>query len=173
MGQPAGLSYDRIPWMWILVAAGALFYIPFIGGVALFDWDEINFAEISREMIVTGDYLNIQVNYKAFFEKPPFFFWLQVLSMKTFGINEFAARLPNALAGIMVLVLLYKTGTRWIISDSDCSGLCLISDPYSLRYITSPVLLIRGLTYSSFLRSWPGLKVSKALHSNGISSVAY
>lgn len=114
MGQPAGLSYDRIPWTWILVAAGTLFYIPFIGGVALFDWDEINFAEISREMMVTGDYLNIQVNYKAFFEKPPFFFWLQVLSMKAFGINEFAARLPNALAGIIVLVLLYKTGTRWI-----------------------------------------------------------
>lgn len=114
MGQPAGLSYDLIPWTWILVAAGALFYIPFIGGVALFDWDEINFAEISREMMMTGDYLNIQVNYKAFFEKPPFFFWLQVLSMKTFGINEFAARLPNALAGIMVLVLLFKTGTRWI-----------------------------------------------------------
>ena len=113
MGQPAGLSYDRIPWTWILVTAGALFYIPFIGGVALFDWDEINFAEISREMMMTGDYLNIQVNYKAFFEKPPFFFWLQVLSMKTFGINEFAARLPNALAGILVLVLLFKTGTRW------------------------------------------------------------
>jgi 4-amino-4-deoxy-L-arabinose transferase-like glycosyltransferase len=114
MGSSTGLSFDRMPWIWILVAAGALLYIPFIGGVSLFDWDEINFAEISREMIMTGDYLNIQVNYQPFFEKPPFFFWLQVLCMKTFGINEFAARLPNALGGIITLVFLYKTGSRWI-----------------------------------------------------------
>ena len=110
----SGISSDRIPWVWILAFAGALLYIPFIGGVHLFDWDEINFAEISREMIQTGDYLNIQVNYKPFFEKPPFFFWLQVVSMKLFGINEFAARLPNALAGIGILVLLFKVGSKWI-----------------------------------------------------------
>jgi 4-amino-4-deoxy-L-arabinose transferase-like glycosyltransferase len=114
MGHSPGLSSDRIPWVWILAAAAALLYIPFIGGVALFDWDEINFAEISREMITTGDYLNIQVNYKPFFEKPPFFPWLQVLCMKAFGINEFAARLPNAVAGILVVIFLFKTGSRWI-----------------------------------------------------------
>lgn len=112
---PTGvLSSARIPWTWILIIAGAILYIPFIGGVSLFDWDEINFAEISREMIMTGDYLNIQVDYKPFFEKPPLFFWLQVLCMKVFGINEFAARLPNAIAGSITLVLLFKTGSDWI-----------------------------------------------------------
>lgn len=114
MGRAEGLYSERIPWTWLLAIAAVWLYIPFIGGVSLFDWDEINFAEISREMIMTGDYLNIQVNYKPFFEKPPFFFWLQVLSMKVFGINEFAARLPNALGGILVLIFLYKTGSRWI-----------------------------------------------------------
>jgi hypothetical protein len=114
MSRAEGLYSERIPWAWFFAIAAVWLYIPFIGGVPLFDWDEINFAEISREMIMTGDYLNIQVNYQPFFEKPPFFFWLQVLSMKTFGINEFAARLPNAIAGILVLVFLFKTGSRWI-----------------------------------------------------------
>ena len=114
MGPTDGLANTRIPWPWILAAAAALLYIPFIGGVPLFDWDEINFAEISREMITTGDYLNTQVNYQPFFEKPPFFFWLQVVCMKTFGIHEFSARLPNALGGILVLVFLLKLGTHWI-----------------------------------------------------------
>ncbi|HZI53370.1 MAG TPA: glycosyltransferase family 39 protein [Chitinophagaceae bacterium] len=114
MDTSGRLFSDRIPWLWLFVAAGALIYIPFLGGVHLFDWDEINFAEISREMMVTGDYLRVQVDYKPFFEKPPFFFWLQSLSMHVFGINEFAARLPNALCGIIVLVFLYKTGTHWI-----------------------------------------------------------
>ena len=114
MDTSSSLFSDRIPWLWILIAAGAFFYIPFIGGVHLFDWDEINFAEISREMMMTGDYLRVQVDYKPFFEKPPFFFWLQSLSMHAFGINEYAARLPNALAGILVLALIYKLGTHWI-----------------------------------------------------------
>jgi 4-amino-4-deoxy-L-arabinose transferase-like glycosyltransferase len=100
----------RIPLL--LTAAGALLFLPFLGSVPLFDWDEINFAEAAREMIVTGDYLNVQINYLPFWEKPPFFFWLQVLSMKIFGINEFASRFPNALCGIITLLTLYGMGKR-------------------------------------------------------------
>ncbi|MEM6380021.1 MAG: glycosyltransferase family 39 protein [Bacteroidota bacterium] len=100
------------PWqgslMWALV--GAVLFIPFLGGVHLFDWDEINFAEISREMIATGDYLRVYIDYEPFFQKPPLFFWFQVLSMKTFGVNEFAARFPNAVCGIITLVLLFNLG---------------------------------------------------------------
>jgi 4-amino-4-deoxy-L-arabinose transferase-like glycosyltransferase len=94
-----------------LIAIGSLFFIPFNGNVHLFDWDEVNFAEISREMIVTGDFLKVQINYQPFFEKPPLFFWLQVLAMKVFGINEFAARFPNAIVGIITLMVLFRTGT--------------------------------------------------------------
>lgn len=94
-----------------LILIGVLFFIPFLGNVHLFDWDEVNFAEISREMIMTGDYLKVQINYQPFFEKPPMFFWLQVLSMKVFGINEFAARFPNTLVGIITLLVLFRIGT--------------------------------------------------------------
>ena len=96
----------------LIAIVRGLFFIPFLGGVHLFDWDEINFAEIAREMIVTGDYLRLHINYQPFWEKPPFFFWLQVLSMKMFGINEFAARFPNAVVGIVSLLVLYSIGKR-------------------------------------------------------------
>jgi 4-amino-4-deoxy-L-arabinose transferase-like glycosyltransferase len=96
----------------LITVAGALLFLPFLGTVSLFDWDEINFAEAAREMIVTGDYLNVQINYLPFWEKPPFFFWLQVISMKIFGINEFAARFPNAICGILTLIALFRMGTR-------------------------------------------------------------
>ncbi len=98
----------------LIVAAGVLFFIPFLGGVHLFDWDEINFAEIAREMIVTDNYLQPQVNFQPFWEKPPLFAWLQVLAMKLFGINEFSARLPNAIAGIITLVVLYAIGKKLV-----------------------------------------------------------
>lgn len=89
---------------------GAVFFIPFIGNVHLFDWDEINFAEIAREMRVTGEYFKVQIDFQPFFEKPPLFPWLQNISYSIFGVNEFAARFPNAFFGILSLGLLYLIG---------------------------------------------------------------
>lgn len=106
------MTRDSINKISILILSG-LFFIPFLGGVHLFDWDEINFAEIAREMIVTGDYLRPQINFQPFWEKPPLFIWMQVLSMKIFGINEFAARFPNAVCGMASLLLIYTIGKRY------------------------------------------------------------
>jgi len=96
----------------LIATVAALLFVPFLGGVHLFDWDEINFAEAAREMIVTGDYLTVKINYLPFWEKPPLFIWMQVLSMKLFGINEFAARFANAVCGIVTLLVLFNIGRK-------------------------------------------------------------
>jgi hypothetical protein len=96
----------------IIVASAVFFFIPFLGSVHLFDWDEINFAESAREMLVTGNFSRVQIDFHPFWEKPPLFFWMQALSMKIFGINEFAARFPNALIGILTLFTLFLIGKR-------------------------------------------------------------
>lgn len=93
-----------------IILAGLLFFLPFNGLVHLFDWDEINFAESAREMIMTGDYSTVRINFVPFWEKPPLYIWMQVLSMKLFGINEFAARFPNAICGIASLLVLFEIG---------------------------------------------------------------
>ena len=90
----------------------AILFIPFLGNVHLFDWDEINFAESAREMMASGDYFSVQINFSRFTEKPPLFFWMQVLSMKVFGVNEFSARFPNAICGIITLVLIFRIGKQ-------------------------------------------------------------
>ncbi len=97
--------------LFIALVAGLLF-IPFLGGVHLFDWDEINFAESAREMLQTHDFLTVQINFLPFWEKPPLFIWMQVLSMKMFGINAFAARFPDAIAGVVTLMVLYLIGEK-------------------------------------------------------------
>jgi len=96
----------------IIIISAFFFFVPFLGSVHLFDWDEINFAESAREMIVTGNFSRVQIDFHPFWEKPPLFFWMQAMSMKVFGINEFAARFPNALIGILTLMLLYFVGKR-------------------------------------------------------------
>ncbi len=104
-------SYIR--YHFLITIISALLFIPFLGAVHLFDWDEINFAECAREMIVTNDYSRVQLNFQPFWEKPPLFIWLQVLSMKIFGVNEFAARFPNALCGMLTLNLIYYFGRKF------------------------------------------------------------
>lgn len=95
-----------------IIVGAALLFIPFIGRVHLFDWDEINFAESAREMILTKDYLTVRIFFEPFWEKPPLYIWMQVISMKLFGINEFAARFPNAVCGIITLLVLFNLGRK-------------------------------------------------------------
>lgn len=106
--------YARSPVrFWIGVALlCALWFLPFQSAVPLFDWDEVNFAELAREMVVTGNYLQPQFEFRPFTEKPPLFFWLQALSMQCFGTGEFGARFPNAVAGFVTLMALFLAGKR-------------------------------------------------------------
>jgi 4-amino-4-deoxy-L-arabinose transferase-like glycosyltransferase len=98
----------------VIAAVAAVSFIPLLGRLHLFDWDEINFAEGAREMLVTGNYRDVQIGFQSFAEKPPLFMWVQAMSMRIFGVGEFAARLPNAIVGIITLVCLYFLGRRLV-----------------------------------------------------------
>jgi len=122
---PEDTPYRRILVYIGIVVITALFLLPFLGSVHLFDSDETNYAETAREMILSNDFLTVQIDFEPSPEKPPLFFWLQALSMKIFGINEFAARFPNVLCGIVSLMMLYffgrkiyghRFGLLWILS---------------------------------------------------------
>ena len=95
-----------------IIIIASLLFIPFLGAVHLFDWDEINFAECAREMIVSKNYSTVQINFQPFWEKPPLFIWMQAVCMSFFGINEFAARFPNAICGIITLLVLFNIGKK-------------------------------------------------------------
>lgn len=96
----------------LIVCIAACLFLPFLGGVHLFDWDEINFAESAREMLLTKNYRRVQIDFEPFWEKPPLFFWLQTLAMSVFGVGEYAARLPNAVFGILTMLSVYHIGKK-------------------------------------------------------------
>lgn len=157
---------QHIRYQAVIVACSLILFLPYIGSVNLFDWDEVNFAECAREMIVTGDFLRVQVDYQPFYEKPPLFIWMQVVSMKLFGVSAFAARFPNVLVGMATLLLAFSIGARihsarfglmWCIAYAGSllphfyfrSG---IIDPLFNFFIFASIwCLIRGLTEP---RSW-------------------
>ncbi len=153
----------------LIILISGVFFIPFLGQVHLFDWDEINFAECAREMIVSKDYLNVQINFQPFWEKPPLFIWMQVFSMKLFGINEFAARFPNAICGIVSLLVIYQIGKKiknssfgiiWVIAYAGSilpsfyfrSG---IIDPWFNLFIFCGIYFFFNSYSKKFKKFWP------------------
>ncbi len=68
--------------------------------------DEGRYGEIGRWMLQSGDWLTPRVNGIPFFHKPPYLYWLEAVSLATFGVNAWAARLIPALhAGLMLGVM--------------------------------------------------------------------
>lgn len=78
----------------------------------LWEPDEARYAEIPREMLAKGDWLTPTLNQVHYFEKPPLQYWLSAISMKLFGLNALAARLPLALAWAMVMWCAWRLAKR-------------------------------------------------------------
>ena len=76
------------------------FFLP-LSLAPLFDLDEGAFSEATREMLVGKDYITTYLNGELRFDKPILIYWLQLVSVKLLGLNEFALRLPSALAGAL------------------------------------------------------------------------
>jgi 4-amino-4-deoxy-L-arabinose transferase-like glycosyltransferase len=98
---PASLA-ERCRTLRPLVCAllAAMLYLPALGRPALWEPDEGRYAEIAREMLVTRDYVTPRDNWVRYFEKPPLVYWTEALSLKLFGPNEWAVRLPAALSTV-------------------------------------------------------------------------
>jgi 4-amino-4-deoxy-L-arabinose transferase-like glycosyltransferase len=95
----------------LLILFSVLFFL-FLGRFPLSDPDEGRYAEIPREMIELGDLITPRLDYVKYFEKPPLLYWLNALSFTVFGLNEFAARFPSALCGLMGILLTYQIGWK-------------------------------------------------------------
>ena len=83
----------------------ALLYLPALGQPALWEPDEGRYAEIAREMVLSGDYITPRDNYEIYFEKPPLVYWAEAAAIKIFGVNEFAVRFPAALFSVGQVVI--------------------------------------------------------------------
>jgi len=102
--EPCTTSLDRR-------AGLALFFLSLwllfhaLGNAALFEPDEGRNAEVAREILVLDDWVTPHYNFVPRLDKPPFFYWLVALSYKIFGISEWSARLPSAVAAFGLVLL--------------------------------------------------------------------
>jgi 4-amino-4-deoxy-L-arabinose transferase-like glycosyltransferase len=99
------LAASRPLRLTICAALGAILYLPGLGRPALWEPDEGRYAEIAREMVLSGDYVTPRDDFELYFEKPPLVYWAEAASIHVFGVNEFAVRLPAAMFSIGQVVV--------------------------------------------------------------------
>src|SRR5271156_520127 len=99
------LAANRPLRLTLYALLAAILYLPGLGRPALWEPDEGRYAEIAREMVVSGDYVTPRDDFELYFEKPPLVYWTNAASIRIFGVNEFAVRLPAALFSIGQVVL--------------------------------------------------------------------
>ncbi len=114
-------------WKGLATLAGgaALLYLVLfwrLGVNSFWDPDEAHYAETTREMLVSGDWLAPFYNQQPFFDKPIVFHWLQGSAMAIGGLTEGAARFAPALGGL-VLVLI----TAWVGAQLAGAGVGLVA----------------------------------------------
>jgi 4-amino-4-deoxy-L-arabinose transferase-like glycosyltransferase len=82
--------------------------LPFVGP------DEPRYAEVAREMFVSGDYITPTICGHDLFEKPILLYWGGAAAYHIFGVSEFAARFPSALAATMCAAILFFVISRTV-----------------------------------------------------------
>lgn len=95
-------------WMLLPLVLTAAVYLLTTTNRGITDYDEGYYAQAAKEMAVTGNWVTPYVNGIRFLEKPPFLYWLTAASFKLFGLNEFALRLPTAVAVIFLVWIIMR-----------------------------------------------------------------
>jgi 4-amino-4-deoxy-L-arabinose transferase-like glycosyltransferase len=95
-----------------LIVVASLAILAGLGNGTFWEPDEPRFAEATRQMFARGDFVTPYLNGVPRFEKPILFYWTQAAASAAFGDNEFAARLPSALAGVGIVLVLYLLGAE-------------------------------------------------------------
>ncbi|MFW7342374.1 glycosyltransferase family 39 protein [Pollutimonas sp. H1-120] len=138
---------------WLTLAAVLLLLPISMMIIPLYDTSEPRYAEIARIMAQSGDWITPWFSPGVpFWGKPPLSFWAQALSMKAFGVTEFAARFPSWLClllsnGILLAGLRSLRGPRVALWAAIIYSTCTLVYISSGAVLTDPFLAL-GTTLS-------------------------
>ncbi|MBL8208122.1 MAG: glycosyltransferase family 39 protein [Blastocatellia bacterium] len=169
----------------LLLCLAALIYLGSAFQPALLDDADAANAATAREMMERNDWVTMHMNGVRFLEKAPLMYWAIAVSYKAFGVSTFTARLPLAIATILLVLIVYAFGT-WMSGEragfyaglSLCVGIgtflftrILIFEVFVTLWITLAIFIFMKVFYEEWKPQWiyafyaclAGAVLSKAL----------
>jgi 4-amino-4-deoxy-L-arabinose transferase-like glycosyltransferase len=155
-----------VPVRWPLVTLLLLCFFTFflgLGRQAITDADEAFYAEASREMVESGDWLTPRFNYQNRWEKPVLYYWLTSATFLVTGPTEFAARLWAALSGAGLTLLAWGIA-RHLTSRLDIAWLtgAVVATNFGYFSMARSALPDLPLTFCITLGIWAALRAVDA-----------
>jgi len=128
--MPSRLPLNRSTILLLALILAVVWFVP-LGWRHLLPSDEGRYAEMAREMFLTGDWITPRYNGYKYFEKPPLQTWANALTFAWFGIGEWQARLYTALTGFAGVLLIGFTGARVFNAATGVfAAIVLATSPY-------------------------------------------
>jgi 4-amino-4-deoxy-L-arabinose transferase-like glycosyltransferase len=155
------LKFKFFALLYAFALLPAFFALP----LDLIDIDTAQYAEITREMVETGNYLHLKDNGKKYLDKPILTFWTIAGFFKFFGIGEIQFRLPALLA--LLITSLSVAYTAFLIWRNErkafLAGLFYICIPGSFAIVLNPLIDIYLCMYLALihLTYYLGVKQNK------------
>src|ERR1035437_3513797 len=113
-GIGEGIVMSRISnrqFWWLLIVVAVIWFAN-LEYRTLIKPDEGRYAEIPREMVVSGDWVTPRLNDLKYFEKPPLQYWATATAYTVFGQHQWTSRLWAGLTGFAGLLLIWFAGFR-------------------------------------------------------------
>jgi 4-amino-4-deoxy-L-arabinose transferase-like glycosyltransferase len=132
--------------VWLVLAAGALTMLTRLDGGDL-RFDGVLYAQVARELVERGDWLNLTLGGDPYWRKPPLGFWLMGAAYQVGGVTEAMARLPAALGGALAAVALCRLATRvWDARVGLLAGVILATtSPFVQNAVTARLDAVQTL----------------------------
>ncbi len=134
---------------WLVAGITAFIIFFHLGSFPLLDPDEPVYAETPKEMIVFGDFVSPRIYGEYWYDKPPMYYWLVAAAFKVFGVNEFAARFPSALLGVLCVLLVHQAGSRLFGQTAGIAGALVLAT--SIEYFYVAKAAVTDITLTLFL----------------------
>lgn len=124
-----------------LVIVGALSSVLLFSNLhrgGLSGYDDAIFAYESRQMVVSSDWLTLRANGELHFDYLPMFYWMEAVSMSLLGFTDFAAKLPAAICGLLLIILTFFIARELTGDDTVAiiSAWVLMLTQYFMKYAT-------------------------------------
>lgn len=140
-----------------LLLLAALTFFAGLGRGAITDSDEAFYAEASREMVASGDWITPHYNYEPRFQKPILYYWLTSATYFVTGASEMGARLWAALAGVGLVLVTAAAGRRWYDETTGLLAGAIVATNFGYFSIGRMALPDLPLTFCITLAIWAAL----------------
>ena len=140
-----------------LLLLAALTFFAGLGRGAITDSDEAFYAESSREMVASGDWITPYYNYEPRFQKPILYYWLTSATYLATGATEMGARLWAALAGVGLVLVTAACGRRWYDETTGLLAAAIVATNFGYFSIGRMALPDLPLTFCITLAIWAAL----------------